>query len=280
MANPYAFGRKDYTALDRRRQLIDQTLQKTFDTTRGIAQMEKQKRQEDKVRAISDIYRSAAQDPNLTPEQKVDVYAKAQMQLAGEGAIEQAKGAADLASVYSHIERPTTKSVVEYLGTRKLPGGGRGLFYGYPKAGEGRETVTEVKQLTDKDLAGGAGGSGKGKTDEELRAANMIEENTRIAEAAGADLLSLGNGQLKDEAGNIIDPTSETGIKIQRELEAKVNAANSQIHGIQKIMKWEVAGGEGKKFPKPPQTAIDFLFKNNTSENQRQFIDKYGFLPK
>jgi hypothetical protein len=236
MANPYAFGRKDYTALDRRRQLIDQTLQKTFDTTRNIAQMEKQKRQEDKIRAISDIYRSAAQDPNLTPEQKVDVYAKAQMQLAGEGAIEQAKGASDLASIYSRIERPTAKSVVEYLGTRKLPGGGRGLFYGYPKSGEGRETVTEVKQLTDKDLPGGAGDGSGGKTDEELKAAKMIEEQATIAEKAGADLEGLDRGTFLDADGKPIDPTSETGKVKRLQIEATLKAAQNQVNQIQGIM--------------------------------------------
>ncbi len=248
MANPYAFGRKDYTALDRRRQLIDQTLQKTFDTTRGIAQMEKQKRQEDKVRAISDIYRSAAQDPNLTPEQKVDVYAKAQMQLAGEGAIEQAKGAADLAGVYSRIERPITKSVVEYLGTRKLPGGGRGLFYGYPKAGEGRETVTEVKQLTDKDLTG-AGGD-KGKTDEELKAAKMIEEQAMIAEKAGADLEALDRQTFLNADGKPLDPTSEEGKVKRLQIEATLKAAQNQVNQIQGIMSdkygWKVTKPTGR----------------------------------
>jgi len=70
MANPYAFGQKDYTALDRRRQMIDDAMKNNFETSNAIAGMQKQKEIENQTDQYLQSYSSIMKDKNATPEDK------------------------------------------------------------------------------------------------------------------------------------------------------------------------------------------------------------------
>lgn len=182
MANPYAFGQKTYTDLDRRRQLIDQALSSTFETTNKIAQMQKQKEQENRIKAIASKYQTAMQNPDLTPMQSAGLLAQQQMEYTGIGATEPAKGSADLAGTYASIKTPEpAKPIPEYLGVENLPGGGRVLAMGYrgDKTKGTKNFITDVKQVTDRDLTGVGGGAKSQADKDKLR--NELERKKEVA---------------------------------------------------------------------------------------------------
>jgi hypothetical protein len=70
MANPYAFGQKDYTALDRRRQMIDDAMKNNFETSNAIAGMQKQKDIENQTDQYLQSYSSIMKDRNASAEDK------------------------------------------------------------------------------------------------------------------------------------------------------------------------------------------------------------------
>jgi hypothetical protein len=109
MPNPYAFGQKDYSTLDRRRQMIDESLKSSFDTNNAIAQMQQRKDQQDKIKAIASTYQSAMNDNTLTPEQKVDLSTKHAMAFSGLGDKDAADNAMRIGGVYAGMQRVNAK---------------------------------------------------------------------------------------------------------------------------------------------------------------------------
>jgi len=58
-------------------------MKSSFETNNAIAQMQRQKEQQDRIQLIADTYQKAMQDNTLTPEQKVDLSTKHAMAFSG-----------------------------------------------------------------------------------------------------------------------------------------------------------------------------------------------------
>lgn len=239
MANPYAFGQKDYSSLDRRRRMIDDTLRSSFETSNAIEQMRLRKDQQDRVKALASIYQSAMADSTLTPEQQVKLQTQYSIQSSAIGDTEGAKNATNLAEAWSHIRRPELMKPEVLRSDWKEgvnPGNGRGEYYdAQARAWTGVPTPKSAS----------GDGSGSASETEKLRAEAMIAKHTAVARKAGADLTALGNRRMKDAQGVIIEPSSPEGIALKDKIEATMKDAQDRIHQIQGIMDWKVAGGEG-----------------------------------
>jgi hypothetical protein len=105
MANPYAFGQKDYSTLDRRRKVIEDAMRSSFETNTSITQMQKEKEQRDRIKAITNIYSQSSKDQNLQPEKRVDLALEASSQLLGLGAHNEAEGIIKHAQTYAGLAK-------------------------------------------------------------------------------------------------------------------------------------------------------------------------------
>jgi hypothetical protein len=144
------------------------------------------------------------------------------------------------------------------------------------------------------------GRSGGSSTSETLKAMGMIKKNADAAVEAGARLTDLDKGALKDKNGNLIDPNTESGKAVRKQIEDEMRNYQQQVYSLQNTMGWNITSGEKPiaakdihktVYPKeaktaqpkykvqPPQEAIDELKKDLTPQAKQEFIDAFGALP-
>jgi hypothetical protein len=318
MANPYAFGQKDYTALDRRRQMIDEAMKNNFETSNAIAGMQKQKEIENQTDQYLQSYSSIMKDKNATTEDKFNKASEVMSNLSRINP-KAASNVNENFQIWASMERGQRQPQRKLNYVPMLDEKGKPItkLFGndikYKSQAVDETTGEKVFDAQGNPIwkyesggnlpadSGGGGGTDKKKlilneldrkkealqTDvfntfgrKDIDLAGMVRGTTPIPQVPAVDK----NGKpiyAKDGATQESMPHPKVIAYLKAMKEYETEALNQGVPIKRAGLQSNLPAEEPAPVVKTsaPQSAIDFLKNNNTLEMQKAFKSKYGYLP-